>query len=137
MPETNQPANEPPTTYQEQMALLRGRTGSLKLFGYYALLHFLVMLIVGFVFTFMLMPLMLAFVLLASIFAPAYHLLGRMLGVKGLPVRLAKPPAGRVIWTWVWVLFQLGLIAILFRFVFLLGFCNQNAICIAGRLLLK
>ena len=127
----NQPAPEPPTTYEEQIALLRPRIGLAKLTGYLALIYLLVFVVLGAVFMAMLVPLTGAFRRLAYITTPAYHLWGRMIGVKGLPAQLAKPPTGVLIGSSVWILVWLALVAILVRFVFFLGFCSQNPICYA------
>lgn len=131
------PSAEPPTSYKEQIALLRNAKGVLRLLGYLSLVYFLTVLFLGFIFMAMLLPLTLAFARLAVIFTPAYHLAGRIMGVKGLPARLASPPTWLTIYSIVWVLFQLGIAAILVRPLFFVGFCNQNLICISGHLLLK
>ncbi len=137
MREANQPVAEPPNTYREQIALLRPQTDQLKLYGYLALVYLLVLLFLGALFMAMLLPLTAAFRRLAYIFTPAYHLWGRMVGAKRLPVQLAKPPTSAAIYSSISVLIWLGLVAILVRAVFFIGFCNQNVICLAGRLLLR
>ncbi|HEX8990577.1 MAG TPA: hypothetical protein VF784_02770 [Anaerolineales bacterium] len=131
------PSAEPPTSYRQQIVLLRNPKGWLRLLGYLSLVYFLTVLFLGFIFMAMLLPLTLAFARLAVIFTPAYHLAGRIMGVKGLPARLAIPPTWLTIYSIVWVLFQLGIAAILFRLLFFVGFCNQNLICISSHLLLK
>lgn len=137
MPEVNQPAAEPPTTYQEQIALLRPHIGLAKLAGYLALVYLLTFVVLGAVFMAMLVPITGAFRRLAYISTAAYHLWGRMIGVKELPAQLAKPPIGVVIWSSIWIVAWLALVAILLRLVFFIGFCNQNVLCFAGRWLLK
>jgi hypothetical protein len=137
MSEIKQPRAEPPTTHTEHLELLRDPTGSLKWIGYYALLYVLVALILGFIFMAMLLPLTLVFASLITVYAPAHRLAGRLFGVKELPARLAKPPTRVIIREAVWVLLQLGFVAILVRSVFFIGFCNQNVICLVVRLLLK
>ena len=131
------PSAEPPTSYKEQIALLRNPKGWLRLLGYLSLVYIVTALFFGLIFMAMLFPLTLAFARLEVIFTPAYHLAGRIMGVKGLPARLASPPSWLTIYFMVWVLLQLGLVAILVRLLFFVGFCNQNMICISGRLLLK
>ncbi len=137
MHETSQPVPESSTTYREQIALLQLQRDSLKLFGYVALLYLLVLLLLGPLFMAMLLPLTAAFRRLAYVSTPAYHLWGRMVGVKALPAQLAKPPTSVAIYSSVFVLVWLGLVAIMVRAMFFIGFCNQNLICAAGRLLLK
>lgn len=133
----SEPSAEPPITYKEQVALLGNSTRQMSLLGYVALLYFLTLLLLGGIFMAMLFPLTLAFVRLACIFTPAYHLLGQILGVKGLPARLATPPTWLTIYSIIWVLFHLGIVALLIRVIFFIGFCTQNLICIFGRMLLK
>ena len=126
-----------PTTYKEQIALLRNPKGWLRLLGYISLAYFLIGLFIGLLFMVMLFPLTLAFARLQFIFTPAYHLAGRIMGVKGLPERLARPPTWFTIYSIVWVVFQLAIVAMLVRLLFFAGFCNQNLICIFGHMLLK
>ncbi len=101
------------------------------------LVYLLTPLFLGLIFMAMLFPLTLAFARLQVIFTPAYHLAGRIMGVKGLPARLASPPIWLTVYSITWVLFQLGLVAILVRLLFFVGFCNQNLICMLGHLRLK
>ncbi len=135
--ETNQPANEPPTTYQEQMAMLFSGKGIVRLLGYLVLLHFLVLFFLGFVFLAILFPLTLAFARLALIYTPAYHLLGRIMGINGMPAHLSGPSKGLAIYSWVYTAFWVGVSLVFLRLVFFAGFCNQNFLCLLSRLLLK
>ena len=73
---------EPPTTYREQIAILWPSKRGLRMLGYFALMYVLVSLFfLGLVFMTILFTLTLAFARLMFIFTPAYHLVGRMLGV--------------------------------------------------------
>ncbi len=129
------PSPEPPTSYKEQIALLRNAKGLSRIPGYVVLAYFLTTVFLGLIFMAMLLPLTLVLTRLAVIFTPAYRLYGRIVGMQGLPTRLAKPPTWLTIYSIVWVIFQLGIVAILVRLLFFVGFTDQNLIFIFGRLL--
>ncbi len=128
---------KPPTTYREQVRLLRKSKRFLRLLAYLFLIYLLTPFLLGFAFALMLLPLTFAFVCLAVVFTAAYHILGRMLGVEGLPAKLAKPPTWLTIYSAAVVLFHLGLVAISLRLLFLLGFCHQNLVCLFAPFVLK
>ncbi len=129
------PSTEPPTSYKEQIALLRNSKGLLRLFGCFAVIYFLTTLFLGLIFMAMLFPLTLAFARLEVIFTPAYHLAGKIMGVQGLPAQLARPPSWLTIYSIVWIVFHLAIVAILIRLLFFAGYYNQNLIFIFVRLL--
>ncbi len=119
------------------MALFRNSKGILRLLGFYALLYLLVTPVLGLLFAAMLFPLMLAFLRLSFVYTPAYHVMGRIMGVSGLPERLAKPSKWLGIYSWVYVIFWVAVALLFFWPLFMIGFCNQNVICFVGRWLLK
>ncbi len=123
---------ELPTAYNDQIALLRHTEGWRRLFVYLVFLLLATPFLLGFIFLMALFPLGLAFVRIAALYTPAYHLLGRMLGVHGLPERLAKPPLWFAIYSVVYILFWLGVALICIRLLFYSGFCNQNLVCLAA-----
>jgi len=126
-----------PSTYKEQIALLQQSKGWLRLFGYLAALYLLTPILLGLVFMLMLFPLTVALFRLSLIFTPVYHLAGRIMGVKGLPERLARPPTCITVYSLVWAAVMLAIVAFCIRILFLTGFCNQNLICMFGPLLVK
>ncbi len=92
-----QPAAHPPSTYPEQVALLRNAQGLLAgLFIAYVLIP----VTLGLVFILIMFPLTLALSRLILIWTPAYHLAGRAMGLNGLPDHLAKPPAWFILSRW-------------------------------------
>ncbi len=132
----NEPSAGPPTTYSEQIALLRNSKRWLRVFGYLGLIFLLTPVVLGFVFMMMLFPLSLAFARLAVVYTPAYHLMGRLLGVENLPQRLAKPPLWYAIYSAVYILFWLAVVAVMVRLLFSMGFLNQNLVYVMGQYLL-
>lgn len=132
-----QPSAEPPTTYREQVALLQYPKGWLRLFGYLAIVYFLTPIVLGLVFMMMLFPLTLALVRLSFVWTPVYHFAGRIMGLKGLPEHLAKPPTWTTIYSLVWAIVTLVIVGFCIRILFFSGFCNQNLICMLGHLPLK
>ena len=132
-----QSSTQPPTTYREQIALLRDSKGLLKLFGYLAVVYFLAPIILGLVFTMMMFPLTLALVRLGFVWTPVYHLAGRVMGVKGLPDHLAKPPTWFMIYSVVWVGVMFAIVAYCVWILLSIGFCSQNLACMLGNLRLK
>lgn len=132
-----QPCAQPPTTYREQIALLRDSKRLLKLLGYLAVVYFLTPIVLGLVFTMMMFPLTLALVHLGFVWTPVYHLAGRVMGVRGLPEHLAKPPTWMVIYSLAWAVVTFAIVAYCVWILFSIGFCNQNLVCMLGHLRLK
>ena len=123
---------EVPATYGEQIALLRNSTGWRRLLAYLGLVYLATPFLLGFIFLMMLMPLTLALARLATIYTPAYRLVGRMLGVQHLPERLAPPSLLLIGYSIVYILFWLVVASVCARLLFYSGFCNQNVVCLAG-----
>ncbi len=125
------PAIKLPASYQGQIALLRFRNLP-KLAVCYLGIQVAAFLSLGFAFAVLCVPLTLVFAHLAFIYNPAYQLLGRLLGARNLPARLAKPPGWYLLYSIAYVTFlvavSFGVVWILFR----VGFCNQNLICLAA-----
>ncbi len=128
--EMNQPATEPPTTWREQVALFRNAKGLLRLVVFFALLFCVAAFLLGALFQGMALALSIAFVHLMGVYTPAYHLMGRIMGLKGLPTRLAKPPTWFIFYSWLWAVFMLGIFAFIVRLLFIVGFCPQNIFCV-------
>ncbi len=133
MPEISQPTREPPATYAEQIALLWTAKGFLRLFGFLALLSLFIVLVLGLLVMAMFVPLSVAFLQLSFVFTPAYHLMGRIMGVTGLPQHLARPPMWLMLFYWALAIIYLGAVLFLLRAIFIAGFCNQNLICLLLR----
>ena len=132
-----EPSAKTPTTYWEQIALLRNAKGLIRLLVYLAVIYFLTPFLLGLIFMAILFPLTLAVIRLAVVFPPAYHLAGRVMGVNGLPAHLAKPPTWYTIYSILYEALCLAVAAFFIRLLFFSGFCNQNPVCMLGHLLLK
>ena len=128
---------QPPTTYREQVRLLIYPKAWLRLVGYFAIVDVLTLIILGVIFMMILLPLTLALLRLSFVWTPLYHLAGRVMGLKGLPEHLAKPPTWFMIYSLAWALGMPATVAVCIRILFFSGFCNQNLICMLGRLALK
>ncbi len=74
------------------MQLLLISMWRVKVFAYLIGIHFLVLVVLGIIFDLLLFGLTLALSRLVGTFNPAYQLVGRVLGIQGLPAHLAKPP---------------------------------------------
>ncbi len=124
------PAAQPPTTYPEQVALLRNAQGLLRLLAGLFVAYVLIPVTLGLVFILIMFPLTLALSRLILIWTPAYHLAGRAMGLNGLPDHLAKPPAWFILYSVVWVAVMLAMAGYFVYVLFSIGFCNQNLICL-------
>ncbi len=131
-----EPSPEFPASWPEQLALLRNCSNWPRVIGYLALTFLLTPILLGFIFLMALFPLALAFMRLAMIYTPAYHLMGRLLGVGRLPERLAKPPAAFAAFSVIYISFWIVVAAVCIRLLFYSGFLDQNLIYIVGHTLL-
>lgn len=132
-----QSSGQPPTTYREQVALLRDGHGLLRLLACLVFVYFLTPIILGFVFIMIMFPLTLALGRLIFVWTPAYHLAGRAMGLNGLPEHLAKAPGWFMLYSAAWVAVMLAIAGYFVRVLFSIGFCNQNLICLLVRYLVR
>jgi hypothetical protein len=115
------------------MQLLLTHAWRVKVFAYLLGVHLLVLIALGIMFHLVLFGLTLALLRLVGVFDPAYQLVGRVLGIKGLPAHLAKPPTFYFVYSGVMMLFPLVIITVGIWVLFHAGFCAQNFICILIR----
>lgn len=125
-----QSAQQPPRTYTEQVALLRDGKGTWRAIGFLALVYLVSTMLLGWIFLPIVFLLSLALILLSVVWTPAYHGVGWMMGLKGLPDHLARPPIWRTVFQHVFAGLTLAVAGVFIRMVFLSGFCSQNAICL-------
>ncbi len=130
---THLSSQEPPSSYKEQIALLRNSTKWANFFSYFALIFIGTTLILGLVFMVMLTPLLFAWADLQLLINPAYQSMGRILEVKNLPKHLAKPPKWLIVYSVFWLAVQFGFVVLMVRLLFQVGFWNQNIIYLIAK----